>query len=59
MKVKVSIALPVICLVLSTTTGILYALEAKWVLTAMLFFGALCWLACAILNYKTLKRRGY
>ena len=56
---KLLIALNALCFLLFTTTAVLNALQDKWVLTAIWSFGALCWVVCGILNYRTLKIRGY
>jgi len=63
MKVLVLVVLNVLCFVLFTTTGILYVFQDRWGLglTAIWFVGFLCWVVCAILNYRysTSKMRGH
>lgn len=55
---KILITLNALCVVLFTTSAVLNVLQDKWVLTAMWSLGALCWVACGVMNYKTLKSRG-
>jgi hypothetical protein len=55
---KLLIAFNALCFVLYATSAVLYAFQGKGLLlTATWSVGALCWVACVVLSYKTLKMR--
>lgn len=56
---KLLIGLNILCFVLFALNAAFYASQDKLVLTIIWSFGALCWVACAVLNYRTLKMRDY
>jgi hypothetical protein len=55
---NVSILLNIACFILFTLSAVLQAMEGNWGLTAIWSVGALCWVGCGIMNYKTYKMYG-
>jgi hypothetical protein len=51
------IVLNIVCLVLFSTSGTLYAVQGNWTSAGIWYAGALCYVASIVLNYLSMRRR--